>query len=314
MLTQATTRLTMRRYAGEADYWRIRQFLRAVFQPTQTWELNWLVSRWDYNRWHIIENIQHYTLEEVIFLWETGDGQIAAVAHPEDKGDIYFQVDPTLRTRELEEEMFAVAEQHLAVATDEGGRELRVWANEHDSLREDLLVRRGYHRGEWPEYQRRRSLALPIPEAPIAEGYTVRPLGGEDEWPRRSWVSWRAFHPDAPDAEYQGWAWYGNIQRAPTYRRDLDLVAVAPGGEFAGFCTVWFDDVTRWGLFEPVGTAPEHQRRGLGKAMMCEGLRRLRRLGATTATVGSYSPRAHALYAAVGFTDYTLAAPWSKQV
>jgi hypothetical protein len=100
----------------------------------------------------------------------------------------------------------------------------------------------------------------------------VRALGEVEELPARSWASWRAFHPDEPDERYQGWEWYHNIQRIPLYRRDLDVVAVAPNGEIASFCTVWFDDVTRTGVFEPVGTAPEHQRRGLGKAVMCEGL------------------------------------------
>ncbi len=46
------------------------------------------------------------------------------------------------------------------------------------------------------------------------------------------------------------------------YRRDLDIVAVAPGGEIAGFCTIWYDDVTRTG-YEPVGVVPEYHRRGL---------------------------------------------------
>ena len=102
------------------------------------------------------------------------------------------------------------------------------------------------------------------------------------------------------------------MQRAPLYRRDLDVVAVAPGGEVAAFGTVWFDDVLRTAAFEPVGTAPEHQRRGLGRAVMAEGLRRARRLGATMAYVSSYSPAAHALYAAAGFTQYALLERWEK--
>ncbi|HEX6386119.1 MAG TPA: GNAT family N-acetyltransferase [Anaerolineae bacterium] len=57
---------------------------------------------------------------------------------------------------------------------------------------------------------------------------------------------------------------------------------------------------------------PAHQRRGLGKAVMAEGLRRAKRLGATMAYVGSYSPAAHALYASVGFTEYDLYEPWLK--
>jgi GNAT superfamily N-acetyltransferase len=112
-------------------------------------------------------------------------------------------------------------------------------------------------------------------------GYTVRALGDQDELPARSWLSWKAFHPNEPDEKYEGWEWYKNVQRIPLYRRDLDIVAVASGGELAAFCTVWFDDVTRTAVFEPVGTHPDHQKRGLGKAVMSEGLRRAQRLGAT---------------------------------
>jgi len=72
-------------------------------------------------------------------------------------------------------------------------------------------------------------------------------------------------------------------------------VAVAPDSKYAAFCTIWFDDVTRSAYFEPEGTAPQQQRCGLGKAVMCKGLRRLKRMGATLPFVGSYMPPAHAL-------------------
>ena len=80
----------------------------------------------------------------------------------------------------------------------------------------------------------------------------------------------------------------------------------------AAFCTVWFDDVTRTGEFEPVGVAPEYQGRGLGKAIMCEGLRRLKRLGAADATVAGYSEAANALYASVMSPDHLLMERWEK--
>ena len=45
---------------------------------------------------------------------------------------------------------------------------------------------------------------------------------------------------------------------------------------------------------------------------MTEGLRRAARLGATLASVSSYSVAAHALYASVGFADDALSEPWQK--
>ena len=306
---------TMRRYQKEDDYWRIREFLRQVFLLNDRRELSWQVARLDYWRWHGVANCAEYpSIDGVTFIWETADGRIAAVLNPEGKGEAFLQVHPGLRTPDLEEEMLAVAEKHLASPGSAGRRRLRVWADTHDALRQEILTRRGYTKGDWPEYQRRRSLDAPVPEAQPAPGYTVRALGDVDELPARSWVSWKAFHPDEPDERYEGWDWYHNIQRAPLYRRDLDIVAVAPKGAFASFCTIWFDDVTRTGAFEPVGTAPKHQRRRLGKAVMTEGLRRLRRLGATLAYVGSYTPRAHALYASMGFTEYDLSEPWIKEL
>jgi GNAT superfamily N-acetyltransferase len=305
--------LTMRAYADEDDYWRIREFLREVYLLNGRRELSWPLYRFDYWRWHVSANIEHFRLEDVVFLWETAGGRLAAVLNPDRSGEAVLQVHPRLRTPGLEDLMLAVAEQHLAAREADGRRSLRVWADAGDSLRHGLLAHRGYRKGDGAEYQRRRPVALLIPAAPLPAGYTVRALGDAEELPARSYLSWQAFHPDEPDERYEGWEWYRNVQRAPLYRRDLDLVAVAPGGALAAFCTVWFDDVARAGAFEPVGTAPAYRRLGLGRAVMSEGLRRLQRLGATQAAVGSYSPEAHALYSAVGFTEYDLSEPWLKQ-
>ena len=310
--------LTMRPYQDEEDYWRIRAFLRRVFLLNDRRELGWQAYRFDYWRWHGVENLGHGSLEEGVLLWETAGGEIGAVLNPEGPGDAFLQLHPGLCTPDLAggllAEMLAVAERRLAVPTGDAKRKLWVWTNEEDEQRHDVLTRRGYTRTAVREHARYRALngrgALPIPEVSLPAGYFVRALGDVEEHPVRSWLSWRAFHPDEPDEAYEGWEWYANIQRAPLYRRDLDLVAVAPDGSLASFCTIWFDDVTRCAAFEPVGTGREYWRRGLGKAVMSEGLRRAAKLGAMKAFVGSYTVPAHALYASVGFVDYELVVPW----
>ena len=253
-------------------------------------------------------------MEDVITLWETPAGQLAAVLHPEGRSEVFLQVHPAWRTLELEDEMVAVAEQRLANVESNGQRQLTVWADEHAAARRALLIQRGYVKGAGPEYQRRRSITAPIAAVPLAPGYVVRALADGVELIERCYASGLAFHPD--DIHYavdnRDVTWYRNIQNAPLYRRDLDLVALAPDGSVAAFCTVWFDDVTCTGSFEPVATVPVHQRQGLGKAVMTEGLRRLQRLGATQATVGSYSVHAGALYASMGFIDYDLGERWIK--
>jgi hypothetical protein len=143
---------------------------------------------------------------------------------------------------------------------------LWVWADSQDAQRQEILRRRGFTpRPDEAECQWRRDLHAPIPDAPLAPGYIIRSLGDAGELPARSWASWKAFHPNAPDEGYEGWEWYLNIQSAPLYRRDLDIVAATPAGEIAAFTTICCDDVSRSAYIEPVGTMPDHQRHGASR-------------------------------------------------
>lgn len=308
--------LIMRPYQSEDDYWRIRVFLRQVMLLNGVREWSWHVARLDYWRWHVALNCQEReAIDDVVFLWETADGQIAAVLNPEGEGEAHLQVHPGLRAPALEDEMLAVAEERLAADRD-GQRKLVAWTDDQDTQRLAVLQRRGYTRGKWVERQWRRDLDAPLPGVPLPAGYTVRSLGDTGELPARSWASWRGFHPDEPDKDYQGWEWYLNVQRCPLYRRDLDIVAVAPaataGGEIASLCTLWYDDVTRSAYVEPVATVPGHQRLGLARAVITEGLRRVRRLGATRAFVGGYEPGPNALYASVLSPEHDRSGQWIK--
>lgn len=307
-----TTPLTMRAYQGDEDSWRIRAFLREVYLVNGRKEDSWQVARWDYWRIFINENIFEMTLADVVYIWEDANGKIAAVVNPDAPNEAFLQIHPAYRTRELETAMMQIAEKHLAGQTDDGKHKLRIWVHADDPLRLALLAERGYVKGTWPETQWEWSAGVPIPDAPAKDGFVIRALGDVDELPARSWVSWRAFHPDEPDEKYEGWEWYHNIQRIPQYRRDLDIVTVAPDKTIVGFCTVWFDDVTRGVLFEPVGVMPEYQGHGLGKAMMCEGLRRAHKLGAIRATVGGYSVEANALYRRVTGGAHRIYERWDK--
>lgn len=308
-------KLTMRNYRYDADYERIREFLREVFVINDYWEKSWHVNRFDYWRWHGIQNMGHGQLETDVFIWETADGRIAAVLNREAPGSVWLQIHPDFHSSELEEQMIATAAKHLTVPTDNGQQRHHVWVEQDDHLRLDILKRFGYSKSHRVEYERRRTLAAPIVDAPVADGYAIRSLAETDDLEARSWVSWRAFHPNEPDEAYQGWEWYNNIQKAPLYRRDLDLVAATPDGKFAAFSTVWFDEVTRSGVFEPVGTDPDHQRRGLARAVMTEGLRRLKQLGAQFAYVGSWGEATHRLYGdTMGFKDYIVMEAWEKRL
>jgi mycothiol synthase len=302
----------MRNYHDENDYWRIRQFLREVMALNGLRELSWSVTRLDYWRFFGMNSIHPFaTLPEIIFLWETADGQLAAVLNPEDPGSVFMQVHPAFKTKALEDEMIATAEEHLSV-TRNGKQRIHLWADSRDAMRHEILTARGFMMQDYAESQWRRDLDKPIPDVPVAAGYTIRSLGDESELPAHSWASWRGFHPNEPEEKYEGWEWYHNIQRCPLYRRDLDLVA-ATGNIIAAISTFWFDDVTRTVYIEPVATVPEHQRKGLARAVITEGLRRSQRLGAVRAFVGGYEPGPDALYSSTLSPECDRSVSWVKE-
>ena len=81
------------------------------------------------------------------------------------------------------------------------------------------------------------------------------------------------------------------------------MMVVAPDGRCAAFCLFWLDPVNQVGLFEPVGTHPDFQRQGLGKALLLESLRQMKERGMESAIVltNEGNTAAIRLYESVGF-------------
>jgi ribosomal protein S18 acetylase RimI-like enzyme len=94
---------------------------------------------------------------------------------------------------------------------------------------------------------------------------------------------------------------YERVRRTWPYRASLDRIVLTDGGVVVAFCTAWLDEENAAGLFEPVGTHPAHQRRGLARAVCTDALRVLRAAGARTTQVGCESDAACAAYRALGF-------------
>jgi mycothiol synthase len=298
--------LQLRHYRGPSDYWRARAFLRNLPRPDGLPGGNWHVALFDYWRWHWLENVAERDPRELCF-WENENGEIAAILNQGDPGVCHLQVHPDCLSESLVQEMMATAEREYSTLSPSGERVVCIWAMDDDNVVSRVLTARGYKTFESEhsvEHYGRRSLNGAIADVPVPDGFVIRSMGDVDEFPRRSLASWHAFHPGERDegCDATG-AWYRNVQRAPLYRRDLDVVAVAPNGEIASFVVCYFDDVARTGVFVLDGTAAAYQRLGLAKAVMTEALRRLQWLGAENAYVSWYEPPAGALYESVGLHE-----------
>jgi GNAT superfamily N-acetyltransferase len=153
-----------------------------------------------------------------------------------------------------------------------------------------------------------RSLEADLEDPQVPEGYRLRTVGPAD-LERRVEVHRAAFAPSRVVPES-----YARLQREWPYRLDLDHVVEAPDGSFAAFCLAWLDEENRAGLLEPVGTHPDHRRRGLATAVCLGALRALRAEGATVAVIGSVDPSpAETVYERIGFVTVTRHVPYGKK-
>jgi ribosomal protein S18 acetylase RimI-like enzyme len=175
-------------------------------------------------------------------------------------------------------------------ASEEPGEptRLRSSCREENAARIALLQRLDFVQQPQRTVHLGRDLREPIPEPRMPEGYTVRHAAGEDEVEALVALHRAAFGTRNLTVEGR-LSW----MRAPEYDPELDLVAVAPDGRLATyvFCAISREENTLTGrndgYTDPVGTHPDHQRRGLARALLLMGLRLLKERGADTVGIST---------------------------
>jgi ribosomal protein S18 acetylase RimI-like enzyme len=280
-----------RRCDGEADYERLRRMLIAA---VGTGDERHYCTLGDLDWWRFTSNDPDPLAAAQ--LWLDGDEAIGAVWSGGDQAELLIHP----HHRAVEESMLDWVEaRHRERHTGESAPPpLTTYAFDGDVDRVARLRRRGYERQDRCYRYRRRPLDGPIAAPVLPAGYTLRHVVGEADLEARVAVHRAAFAPSRMTTEK-----HRAVMAAPTYRPELDLVAVAPDGRFASYCIAWFDATNRIGVFEPVGTDPAFQRLDLSKAVLTEGLRRLHALGAEIAYVitNGDNVAANPLYETVGF-------------
>ncbi len=187
----------------------------------------------------------------------------------------------------------------FAEEVGDGGRETA--ARESDDEAGAELRRHGYSIdpvAPWSAYNARALEEIEEPE--LAPGYALTTMRGFGDEAARVDVHRAAWAPSSFDLET-----FRVVQSTPPYRSDLDVLAVAPDGMPAASVLAWYDEATRTGELEPVGTHPSHRRLGLGRATSLRALQLLREAGAERACVSCRGdagyPVPAMLYASVGF-------------
>jgi mycothiol synthase len=198
--------------------------------------------------------------------------------------DVYVQ--PELRGSEAATEMYLWAEQEATRVARENGKKAiaSLWVRHDDEVLKQHFIGQGF-RLKQGTLHFTRSLEGSLPEAALAPGYKLRGCTGLPEVTARAKAQYGAFNSSANFERYL--ERFIHFMGSPAYKPELDVVASAPDGQIGAFCIVWLDPVNKVGLFEPVGSHPDFQRKGLGRAVMLEGFRRLKKRGMTHAIVST---------------------------
>ncbi|NUR73146.1 MAG: GNAT family N-acetyltransferase [Hamadaea sp.] len=166
-----------------------------------------------------------------------------------------------------------------------------------DTVRAGLLSELGFER--FRTWDTVNSLSLSSAEAAPAEveGFEIRPAVYADA------KALAVAHNGAFGDDWTGESYRAEVMDKPGYDPAHEIVAVTPDGKIAAFCVYWNDPLNKLGHFEPVGTHPDYQRRGLGKAVMAYALREMAADGMSNVTVNhnAENSAAAALYASLGF-------------
>ncbi len=310
-----------RPYAGESDIPLLHQFASRAISAREPG-----LSYWHPGdvTWQLFGGAA-YDPADVLQLWLDHDGAIAGLGWMEPPLNATLDAGPWLDDRaDLLKDILDWSEaRQREVAATSGSpvplayamlpRDgLTVTALESDPVRVDLLRARSYAAGERFSYRFRRDLAGNIPEPELPPGAVLRwatdaDIAGRVDVHRDAWSVWGP--SSVTEDGYRG------LRAAPGYDAELDVVLEA-GGRLVSYCICWADPDTGFGVFEPVGTRPTEAGRGFARAVMFEGLRRLRARGMHTALVGtaSVNDRAAMVYQSCGFELVEREVSWSRAV
>jgi len=295
--------LTSRFYETEHDLQQMQGLLMEARSRTNDWHYFHVGEL----MWGFFMVTCHLNPQEYIRLWHDNQGKLVAYAILGEDPSFDCQVLPEYEWSGIEAEATAWAETRISELRK---RDAQQWsgnfvsgARQDDAKRIAFLEQHGFrYSGKFAEVNMLRSLDEPIPETVVPPGCQVRAVAADAgeisnhaAAHREVWQPWTVGNVSDDD--------YARFMRLPGYHRELDVVAVAPDGIIAAYVNGWIDPVNRIGDFGPVGARPAYRRQGLTRAVLLEGLHRLKARGMDRVCVstGVSNTPALRLYESVGF-------------
>jgi ribosomal protein S18 acetylase RimI-like enzyme len=294
--------ITSRLYQSELDLHQMQGMLMAARQQTNDWRYA-----------HVGELLFNFFMvdchlkpQEFIRLWHNDQGRLVGYAMLGEDPAIDWQVLPEYEWSGIEVEAMAWANGRVADLRrgdpERWSGPLVSGARQDDPRRIAFLEGHGFrYSGEFAEVNMLRWLDEPVPEPALPAGCQARALAEAGEISKRAAAQREVWQPwtvgNVSDEDYE------RFMRMPGYHRDLDVVTITAEGVIAAYVNGWIDPVNRIGDFGPVGALPAYRRRGLTRAALLEGLRRMKARGMDRVCIstGLANTPAINLYQSIGF-------------
>ncbi|RJP46965.1 MAG: GNAT family N-acetyltransferase [Anaerolineaceae bacterium] len=264
------TTFTSHIFRGEDDLQHLRAFLASLSREPNVGDFN--------------EQIQLPAIRSITRLWEQAD-ELIAFAFVDSYSNLRFATADGQRSDQIENEIVDWGITCVRQRNAERGEQntLDASCRADDLIELAFLERCGFVREPIRSLEYSHPLTDPIEDFPLPAGFFIRCVTGEDDAEALVSLHRAAFGTENMTVEERL-----AIMHAPNYTPSLDLVAVAPNGELSAFCICGLEEDGA-GYTDPIGTHPNYQRLGLGKAIVSAGLRALKEHGATVAKTGASS-------------------------
>jgi GNAT superfamily N-acetyltransferase len=280
------------------DYHKVREFFVRLGYAEFTY------TRWD---WMTTHSYLDKSAVGRIGLWEDENEIVGAAVFDCQPGQAFCLALPGYEY--LKDEMLRYASVNLSTDGEFG-----ITIADTDAIFQDIAARQGYIATEQKENDAVFSIDVTSTAYTLPDGFRITSMEETYDLCQYRRVLWKGFdHELNGEGEFSFSAEDEQEAREemerPNVDLDLKVAVVAPDGNFVSYCGMWYDPEAGFAVVEPVATDPAYRMMGLGKAAVLEGIRRVGRLGAKRAFVGS----SQQFYYSIGFSPYASATIWRKK-
>ncbi len=279
------------------DYYKVRAFLVKLGYAEFTY------ARWD---WVTTHSYLDKTSVGRIGIWEENQEVVGLATYDCLLGTAYCLALP---------QYASIKRQILVYAMDQlsNNGEFGVVIADPDAEFQEIAAQLGFSATGEKEHDAAFYIDRTTTEYSLPEGFSITSMEETFDLSQYRRVLWKGFnHELNGEGEFSFTKEREESAKEemlrPNVNLSLKIAAVAPNGNFAAYCGMWYDPEAGFAVIEPVATDPDYRKLGLGRAVVLEGIRRVGALGAKIAFVGS----SQQFYYRIGMRPYASSTVWKK--